>query len=132
MDLSQQKKYKVFMDESFFCQLKGLKDKKEDKWRYCELRGKYGMIYPYSESLLGVQVKAGKKAEGLRRRNPSWKVVQDCDDFVVFLVDNQQLETVSGIIEAKRRRALSDESRKQLAERLSKVRKHCEERRREA
>lgn len=115
MNLYHQKRYRVFTDESWFVEKEPGKDK--EKWRYAELRGKYGMVYPYSYDWLGVQIKAGNVGEATRRANPGWAVIQDCDDFLVFKVKNEELDKAAGIVRARKRRAMTPEQAETMRKR---------------
>jgi hypothetical protein len=114
MDLTTQKKYRVYIEESYDHETE--EGKTFEKWRYQELRGKYGTVYPYSHDYLGVQVKAGKIGNKTRRQHPDWPVIQDCDDLIVFKVKNSELGEAAKIIQARVRRYLTEDQKRLLAE----------------
>lgn len=115
MNFFHQKKYRTFLDESYYPETEP--GKTAEKWRYAEIRGKFGMVYAYSHDWLGVQVKAGRIAEQTRRGHKDWQVIQDCDDFVVFKVKNECLDEVAGIIRARKRRAMTPEQAETMRKR---------------
>ena len=94
-----QHKYRVFKEPGY---------SSIDKWGY-EIRGRDGMIYPYSETKLGVQVRAGIMANRIRRMK-KWPVIQDADDFVVFVADKGDLDFFARYVKARKRLIHSPET----------------------
>jgi hypothetical protein len=75
-----------------------------------EIIGKYGTIYPYSKTQLGIQIRAGVLANRIARMK-KWEIIQDADDLVTFLADPKDILFFCKYIRARRRRVLSPEHR---------------------
>ena len=118
MDLKTTK-YRVTLDESYDHETEPGKSK--EQWRWREIRGRYGMIYPYNERDLGVQVKARIVAERTRREQ-KWLVLQDADDPVVFKTPNENLDIAAKIIKARTRRIPSPEQKAKMLVRIAAYR----------
>jgi hypothetical protein len=108
------KRYKVFMDEAWECEKNR---QEEDKPWYYELRGKYGFIYPYGDTTLGVMVtseiiKGRLKRDFKGRVNIFW----DGDGEGVFLFNPTIIHEIAAMIKVRRKRQLSPEQRMKLVE----------------
>ena len=108
-------RYKTRLDESYDHETED--GKSAEKWRYVEIIGWYGIIYPYSESLLAVQISSGTIRERLLRQGipDDWEKIQDADDGVVFTLPNKDLDVAAGLIRARAKRRGSKEAAKRLA-----------------
>ncbi len=120
MDLKQdQTQWRVFLDESF--KVEEDREAKSEKWRYYELRGRYGIIYPYSADLLAAYIHSPRIAAKFQRETgiaPS----QQGDYEAVFRFSSQTLPFAAGLIGAKKRRRLSPEQKARLAGHLKDAR----------
>ena len=114
MDLKlEQKRYRVYMDESY--KHEASEGKSRDIWRYYELRGPRSKVYPYSESQLALYI---NYSETIYRKfkYDGWKIHQDGDDEVVWLLPNKDLDLAASIGKVYRRRILSEQQKKKLLE----------------
>lgn len=109
------KQYKIFLDESW--EYMENKSEEEKPWCY-ELRGKYGLIYPYDDSTLAVMV-TSESIKGRLKRNFKGRVATfwDGDGEGVFLFDPGLIYEIAEMIRARRRRQLSPEAKEKLANR---------------
>lgn len=105
---TDQRKYRVYLEN-------GANANQSDAWRYYELRGKFGNIYPYSEKEIGVQVNSQVYANRLKRMG-AWKVIQDADDFVVFVARNDEYSYFAEMLKCRRKRVVSERERQRLVE----------------
>jgi hypothetical protein len=110
---TEQRRYKVFIDDSYEAEKEP--GKTFEQWRYYELRGKYGSVYPYSETDLAMCVTSPKIAGRIRREMPDWPVIQSGDEETVFKVANSTLFSCAEAIQAKKRRVISPATRERLA-----------------
>jgi len=135
MDLLTQcgDRYKIWIDRSY------RRRNFPKKWRYCEIRGKAGAIWPYSETHLVVAFYHGwrsridvegdviwipaKRSQQARRfrvlAGSDAEVVQDCDEVTCFKVPNKYLHRALKSIDARLKRRIS----KAVQERLSQASK---------
>lgn len=117
MNLRQiQKRYRVFIEDSY--EVETDPGKSKELWRYMELRGKYGHIYPYSERKFAVYLKSPTIYERLKRQG-KWQKIQEGDTECVFLFDRPGLEFFAKLIQSRKKRIMSESERKRLTE-LSK------------
>ena len=98
---TDQRRYKVFLDPSYEAEKEDGKTK--EQWRYYELRGKYGTIYPYSETLLGVCYTSKRKSESVLAEK-GYRVIQDGDEETVVVVDLKEFQYVAQSIKARLKR----------------------------
>ena len=86
MDLkTEQKRYKVFLDKSFDVETDT--ESRKEKWRYYELHGPKHMVYPYSATHLALYMQTAT-TEHRNLPYPDWKLHQDGDEEVVWLLPN--------------------------------------------
>ncbi len=111
-----QSRYKVFIEESYAVETDS--EARAEKWRYYELRGSLGDIYPYSISHLCVLIRSNRVGEKTRRLKPAWKLIQNGDDEMVFLLPNEELEQAALIVHPRKRRFMTEEQKARAAERL--------------
>lgn len=102
-NLSEQNEYKVYLEESWYAETD--REAKIDKWRYYELRGKYGIVYPFSAFQLAVSVNSKKRLRKLGKV----QIVQEGDQERTVLVDNSRWNEAAAVIEAKKKRKYSPE-----------------------
>lgn len=121
MDLESKfgRKYKVFVDDAYRAET--TQNKSADKWRYLELRGKYGYVYPFSSSHIAVAVTGPKIATKLLKR-PGWKVLQNADDAIVFMIPDEDTSFAFSTLKLFRKKVLSEEDRAKKAAVLAKAR----------
>ena len=112
-----QKRYKVFLDESYKIETELGKEK--NKWLYFELKGKYGALYPYSKVDFALLVTSPVIFKRLKRQN-RWKILQNGDMEAVFLLPNTDWEVGAEIIKAKKQRIVTSEFARQAAQRFEK------------
>lgn len=113
------RKYRVFIEDAYKAET--TPNKSADKWRYMELRGKYGYVYPYSSTQLAFAVTSSKLAPKLSRR-AGWKTVQNADDVTVFFVPDEDVNFALSTLKLFRRRIVSEETRAKMAATLEKAR----------
>jgi len=114
MDLKkEQSKYRVFVDSSFDYEKES--GKTAEKWRYYEIRGKYGYIYPWDEKDLCVCFTSNKIARKVEK-NKNWPLIQSGDDETVYRFNSSELYDVAQAIVAKRRRIVSPETAGRLSQ----------------
>lgn len=82
------KKYRVTMDESYAAEKEP--GKTNEQWRYFEIKGKYGVLYPFKENQLALTFTSIVVAN--RFKNKPWKVIQDGDDERTVLVPSDVVE----------------------------------------
>lgn len=109
-------KYRIAMDESFAVE-KDPESKKE-KWRYYEIRGKHGMVFPYDWDKPAVTFTSNIVANRFSRRG--WKVLQNGDYERTVLIPKEALDEVLEAIQPRKRRHLNPEQRARSIERLKK------------
>lgn len=121
MDLETKygKKFRVYVDDAY--RAEDTPNKSSEKWRYLELRGKYGYIYPYSSNQLAVAITGPKIAAKFVRRG-GWKILQDGEDATVFLIPDEDLSLAFSTLKLFRKKVLSDEDRAKKAAVLAKAR----------
>ena len=107
-----------------------------EKWRYYEIRGKVGMLWPYSETHLVVlfyhswrsridtdgdviwipsrRSQKGKRFQTLVRDDG--EVVQDCDEATCIKVPNKYLSKALKFIDGQRKRRVSEAVKARLAQ----------------
>lgn len=103
---TDQKIYRVYLED-------GANANQVDAWRYFELRGKYGTIYPYSESHLAIQIKSSILANRVRRTK-RYPLLQDADDVVVFKAPDSELKSFASMLKCSKLRHLSEQQREKL------------------
>lgn len=110
------RKYRIFLDDAYKAETTA--NKSADKWRYLELRGKYGYLYPYSSAQVAVaftSIKVGNKLKG----RAGWKVLQDAEDAIVFLIPDEDIQFSIKALKIYRRRAISDSEKQNLVKRFA-------------
>lgn len=113
-----QRRYRVFVEDG----ATGLGD---DAWRYYELHGKYGKMWPYSQDTLALYVTSNILMNRIRREY-KWPIKQQGDFETVFLVPDKQFDIASQLLRFKKRRQLSQETKQRLISRLASLRaKHA-------
>jgi len=115
MDLkTEQSKYRVFIDESYAAEKE--EGKTREQWRYYELRGLRGTLYPYSETHLAMFV----KGKVLIKKSPfgfkDATILQSGDEEIVLKVKNSELHNVAQFLKCRVKRIGNPE----LGRRLSK------------
>lgn len=113
---TNQKKYRVYRED-------GARGREPEAWRYYELHGKFGAIYPYNQETLGVQI-TGKVIAGQVRRLHKFEIIQDADDMTVFKAPNAPLHFFGKLLKLKIQTRLSPELREKLRNAMVTVRSH--------
>ncbi|MFN0116880.1 MAG: hypothetical protein ACKVQC_01130 [Elusimicrobiota bacterium] len=119
MNLGNQSKWKITLDASYMAQYSFMnkkiwKEVKEDKWRYYEIQGRYGVIYPYSESHLAVYFTSLRVFRDYSHQG-KWMLIRQGDWEGVYIVPNDCLDEAAEAIKAYRKRHISTEHLKKLA-----------------
>lgn len=83
-----------------------------------EIRGLYGKIYPWSNDLLAVYTTSAKIGKRLERMG--FQVRQRGEYEMVLVFHPEMFELVAGIIQARKKRTLSETQRASLLARLKK------------
>lgn len=113
-----QNRYKVFLDESYKTESES--GKSNELWRYYEIRGKYGHIYPYSDSKLGMFITSNIISNKIHEKE--WKIIQNGQEERVYLLPNNDLDKASQYIKARKKRHLSPQQIEELKKRVAKFR----------
>lgn len=100
------KGYKIRVEE-------GHSRNEAEAWRYLEVVGRKGWLYPYSEELIAVRFNFARTGR-LQIKKTDWRVVQDADDGIVALAPLNQLPQCLSSILARRRRQVSEQERERL------------------
>ena len=92
----------------------------EKKWYY-QIQGRYGMIYPYSESILGARVsrRIGKKALALL--GSELQIFEDSIEAISFRTDLRNIKTILKLIKPERRHQISDQTRESMVARMDAI-----------
>jgi hypothetical protein len=120
MNLKDQKRYKVFLDESYSAEKEPGKD--AEKWRYRELRGRHGFMYSYSGSEIAVCFTSMKIAAPVKREK-RWRCIQDGDFESVFLLPDAEWKEAARLIKAKKRPSFTPEQIERYRNRMIEVRR---------
>lgn len=119
MDLRNQTKWRTFLEQG--------STEAVDRWRFYEIRGAKGSIWPYSETHLAVLFNRNRLGCRIQRERPEWPLLQNGEHEMVFKVSNAELDLAARSIRAYKRRHLSDEQRKLASERLLQSRRKAQE-----
>lgn len=119
LELKCGKQFRIYLDESY--KAEKMANKTEQRWRYIELRGKYGYIYSYSHTEVAVAVIGSKRAKKVRLTY-KWRIAQDSDDATVFVAPDSEIKDVCRIIKPFRQKNLSDKRKAELSEVLKSAR----------
>lgn len=87
-----------------------------ESWRFYEIRGKYGSIWPYSRTNLACLITTNRIGERVKRNYPHWKLIQNGNNEMCFMIENDFLHEASKIISARYKRQLTEEQKNRLAE----------------
>lgn len=108
LEVKYGKKFKIFIDDAY--RAESSPNKSAERWRYLELRGKYGYVYPYSQTQLAIAITGPKIAAKFLRRG-GWKIIQDGEDATVFLIPEEDLGVAFITLKLLKKKVLSDEDR---------------------
>jgi hypothetical protein len=111
-------KYRVTTDPSYDAEKED--GKTQWQWRYHEIIGKYGTLYPFSENQLAVRFDSIHIANRFSGRG--WKVIQDGTDERTALVPKEAATEVLTAIRARKKRQLTPEQKLVMVERAAKAR----------
>ena len=111
------KRYRISMDESYAAE----KDPEARKeiWRYYEIRGKYGMVFPYGWNKPAVTF-TSNKVSNKTSKDRNWQILQNGEDEQTYLVPKEDLEYVIESINPRKKRQISETERLASIERLKK------------
>src|SRR5262245_33503099 len=84
-----------------------------------QLQTRTGAVYEYSPHLLGVQVD-GRPKIAARLKRMGYRVIQEGDREVTFLVPRAHLDGIAPLIHPRRKRQLSPEAKAALALRFKR------------
>jgi len=106
VNFKNQRKFRFFYEDGF----NGFTA--NDAWQYMEIRGSRGMLYPYSEKEIGIQIKRKHFSRvRLAEQIPGSVKIQDADDLIVFRVPDSAFEAAGRIVGAYKKRTLTPERR---------------------
>ena len=111
-------RFKISLDESF--NIERDTEVRREKWRYLEVRGRYGTLYPYSVLELHGFVESAKIAG--RLESEGFEIVKSGGGEAVFRVPEARAAGFLQAIRARRKRQLTPEQRQMAVERLGKYR----------
>lgn len=122
MDLKAKygKKYRVTTEDSF--EQETDTESRRERWRYYEIRGKHGSVFPYSFDKLAVTFTSIQIAN----RFDSLIIMQNGETERTCLIPSGGEDAVIRAIRPRNRRQLSEATKIMLRERLSKLRKPAE------
>ena len=109
MDLRTQRKYRIYLEEAHNA-------KELESWRFYEMRGFYGTIWPYSQTHLACLILSNRIGERIRREKPHWKLIQNGDNEMCFKLENKFIEEAAEVIRAKKKRRMTPEQKEKLVE----------------
>jgi hypothetical protein len=112
------KKYRIFMDEAWNAEdFISNPDKLKDKPWYYEIRGKYGKIYLYGSNKLAVHISSNFISNRVERNNTDiFNLYLKTSEGSIFLFNPEYFEFVAKLIQAKRRKQLSERHKVKLVE----------------
>ncbi len=118
-------RYRVRLDESWNAESR--ENRREflaggEQWRYFEIRGKHGMVYPYSEDRLHVFVTATRARRLISFMNTQCVRTGICDEGITFETDLKRVGVILRLIKAERKRQYTDIQRSQMAARMTAIR----------
>jgi hypothetical protein len=108
------RRYRVTLDESWGHETEEGKSKNE--WRYHEIKGKYGVIYPYSYSQLTCIFNSMIVYGWFKDRG--WRIIQDGESEKNVFIPFESIEEVLKAIKPRKRRQLTEEQKKRLTEQV--------------
>jgi hypothetical protein len=115
-------RYLVTMEESWGAELPENRDELQamaDGWRYQEIKGKCGTVYPYSETQIAVVLPTRAARRLLRLMGPELTLLQHADDERCYRADVKHATALVRFIKPKSRRKLTPEYKAALAARLA-------------
>jgi hypothetical protein len=124
MDLKQLfgHKYLVTMEESWTAETPENRAEFEDngdRWRYYELKGKSGMVYPYSETQIAVVLPTRAARRLMKLMGSELVLLQHADDLMCFKADAKHAAAIVRFIKPKRLGQLSEAHKAILSARLA-------------
>lgn len=106
------RRYRVTLDESY--QHETEEGKSLQEWRWHEIRGKFGILYPYSKDQLACLFTSVIIAN--RFNVKGWRVLQDGDFERNVLIPFDSVQEVLKAIRPKKRRQVSEHEKNRLRE----------------
>lgn len=111
-------KYIVSLEKSWYCESPKPKDRKA---AFYQIKGRYGVVYPWDADFVEVYVTSGRKIASLER-NVNWRVKNQYDDATAFLLALTDISEAWRVIKPTKRKHYSAEHRKAACERLAQWR----------
>jgi len=93
-------------------------------WRYTEIKGKRGMVYPYSETQVAVVLPTRAAHRLMKLMGSELTLLQHADDAMCFKADAKYAAVFVRFIRPKRLRQLTAEHKAALAARIALYRFH--------
>jgi len=124
MDLNKMfgHKYQVTLDESWDAERTETRAELQamsDGWRYQEIKGKCGTVYPYSETQIAVVLPTRAARRLFKLMGPKLTLLQHADDAMCYRADFNHAETLVRFIRSKSLRRLTTEHKEALTTRLA-------------
>jgi len=115
-------RYLVTMEESWGAERPEIRAELQamsDGWRYQEIKGMCGTVYPYSETQIAVVLPTRAARRLLKLMGPELTLLQHADDERCYRADAKHAATLVRFIKPKSRRQLTPEHKATLAARLA-------------
>src|ERR1019366_5225627 len=115
-------RYLVTMEESWGAELPETRAEFQamsDGWRYQEIKGKCGMVYPYSEAQIAVVLPTRAARRLFKLMGPDLTLLQHADDAMCYKADVKHVTALVRFIKPKSRRPLTPEHKTTLTARLA-------------
>lgn len=106
-------RYRVTLDESF--KIADTESRKEE-WRYQEIKGKYGVIFPYGWDKPAVTFTSNVVANRFSQKANDWQILQNGEDERTYLIPKSDLGEIFDAIKPRKKRQLTPEQRERLIE----------------
>lgn len=113
VNLRDQTHYRVFLEE-------GTQDRGEEAWRNYELRSRRGRIWSYSKTQLSLLILSNKIGLRVQRQFPNWKLHQNGDNEMCFIVPDKDFGLAAEVIQAYKQKHLSEAQKAVAIQNLQK------------
>lgn len=113
-------RYRVTMDESWSAETPENRTefrKSGEEWRYQEIKGKYGLIYPYNEDFLSVSLTLKMSRRCMTDISPDAEIYQRADDAITLKVHVRHLNRLLRYVKPRKVREYTPEERAALVSR---------------
>lgn len=115
-------RYLVTMEESWASERQENRTEFEaagESWRYAEIKGRCGTVYPYSATQVAAVLPTRAARRLLRLMGPELTLLQHADDEMCYRADVKHATTLVRFIKPKSRRQLTPEHKATLTARLA-------------